>query len=62
MILYFRSNDSFPVKTGSWPTGMVGPSFDAEYPSCPKIVLSESHTCKILTSGFISRNRLETGS
>ena len=35
MMFDFRFYDSFPVKTGSCPTAMVDPSFDAEYPSCP---------------------------
>ena len=39
MISDFPSNDSFSVKTGSRPTVMVDPSFDAEYPSNPKVVL-----------------------
>ena len=34
----FRSDDSFPVKTGSCPTAMVDPSFDAEYPINPGLV------------------------
>ena len=27
----FRSDDSFPVKTGSRPTAMINPSFDADF-------------------------------
>ena len=34
----FRSDESFPVKTGSCPTEMVDPSFDAEYPTYPGLV------------------------
>ena len=32
----FWSDDSFPVKTGSWPTAMVDLLFDAEYPNLLK--------------------------
>ena len=36
------SDDSFPVETGSCPTEMVDPSFDAEYLSYSRFVaLSE---------------------
>ena len=38
MISDFRSDDSFPVKTGSRPTTMVDPSIDAEYPTIPGLV------------------------
>ena len=38
MISDFRSDDSFPVKTGSRPTAMVDPSIDAEYPTIPGLV------------------------
>ena len=34
----FRSDDSFPVKTASFPTAMVDPSFDAEYPTLTGLV------------------------
>ena len=34
----FRSDDSFPVKTGSCPIATVDPTFDAEYPSYPGLV------------------------
>ena len=34
----FRCDESFPVKTGSGPTEMVDPSFDAEYPTLPGLV------------------------
>ena len=32
------SDDSFSVKTGSFPTEMVEPSFDAGYPTLPGLV------------------------
>ena len=38
MMSNFRSDDSFPVKTGSRPTEMVNPSFDAEYPTYPRVL------------------------
>ena len=38
MMSDFRSDYSFPVKTGSCPTAIVDPSFDAEYPTHPSIV------------------------
>ena len=38
MMSDFRSDDSFPVKTGSRPTAMVDPSIDAEYPTLPGLV------------------------
>ena len=47
----FRSNESFPVKTGSCPTEMVDPSFDAEYPNYQGLV--EVSDQKRSTSGFI---------
>ena len=47
----FRSDDSFPVKTGSCPTAMVDPSFDAEYPTYPGLV--EVSDPKMSTSGFL---------
>ena len=38
MIWDFRSDDSFPVKTGSCPTEIVDPSFDAGYSTNPSLV------------------------
>ena len=37
MMSDFRSDDSFPVKTRSCPTGIVDPSFDAEYPTYSRV-------------------------
>ena len=34
----FRSDESLIIKTGSCPTEMVDPSFDAEYPTYPGLV------------------------
>ena len=55
----FRSDESFPVKSGSYPTKMIDPSFDAKYSTYPGMV--EVSDQKMSTSGFIGekpvRNR-----
>ena len=66
MIPDFRSDDSFTVKTGSRPTEMVDPSFDAEYSTYPTVLtdcqtcnLRLSQTCKTSTSVFIGEKLAE---
>ena len=52
----FRSDDSLPVKTGSCPTVMVDPLFDAQYPSYPSLVkVSRCQGLRMSTSGFIGK-------
>ena len=38
MMSDFRSDDSFPVKTGTRPTVMIDLLIDAEYPTLPGLV------------------------
>ena len=55
MISDFRIDDSFPVKTGSCPTGMVYPSFNSQYPSYHRFVVFSA--LKNLNFRFYPQNR-----
>ena len=53
MMSDFRSDDSFPVKTGSCPTGIVDPHSTRNTRLTP--VWARSRTTKLSTSAFIGK-------